>query len=87
VLFIRAHKSFYRASYGAEQIGQMEATVREVDAYEETIAPRTLQDIKWEQVAHTHCRDLYQTLYRLLSGDGTHTNIIAIQRHVSFDAS
>jgi Family of unknown function (DUF5677) len=77
----------YRAGYGPEQIGQMETTVREVAAYEKTIAPRTLQDIKWEQVAQTHCRDLYQMIYRLLSGDGTHTNINAIQRHVSFDAN
>jgi hypothetical protein len=77
----------YRASYAPEQIARMEETVREVDDHEKKIAPRSLQDIKWEQVAHTHCRDLYQILYRLLSGDGTHTNINAIQRHLGFDAS
>jgi len=37
-----------------------------------------------EQAAK-HCKELYNLLYRLLSSDGTHTNLNAIQRFLSFD--
>jgi hypothetical protein len=77
----------YRAGHSTEQISQMEATVHDVDAREKTIAPRKFGDPNWANVASRHCKDLYQTLYRLLSADGTHTTMNAIHRHVSYDAN
>jgi hypothetical protein len=74
----------YRVSHSTDQIKQMETTIIEVDS-EETAKGRKLRDIKWEQVAAKHCKDLYNLLYRLLSSDGTHTNLNAIQRFLSFD--
>jgi hypothetical protein len=74
----------YKAHYSAEQVAQMEATVQDVDAREK-VAPRKFRDPNWADVAQKHCKDLYRTLYRLLSSDGTHTTINAIHRHVSYD--
>jgi len=77
----------YRAGHSPEQIAQMEATVQDVDAREKIVAPRKFGDPNWADVASKHCKDLYQTLYRLLSADGTHTTINAIHRHVTYDAN
>ncbi|MCC6946411.1 MAG: hypothetical protein IT539_01455 [Bradyrhizobiaceae bacterium] len=77
----------YRASHSPQQIAEMEATIRDVDAREKTVAPRKFKDPNWSEIAETHCKDLYQTLYRLLSGDGTHTTLNAIHRHVEYDAN
>lgn len=71
------------ACYSAEELAQMRATVREVDALR---AGRGLDAIKWDQVAKL-CPDLYRLLYRPLSMDGTHTNLDAIQRFMEVDAS
>ncbi len=76
----------YRASYSQQQIAEMQATVQDVDAREKAIAPRKFGDPNWNDVALKHCKDLYQTLYRLLSADGTHTTISAIHRHVAYDS-
>jgi hypothetical protein len=77
----------YKAHYSAEQIVQMEATVQDVVAREKTIAPWKFRDPNWADVARKHCKDLYETLYRLPSSDGTHTTINAIHRHVGYDDS
>jgi Family of unknown function (DUF5677) len=77
----------YRANYSPQQIADMEATVQDVDARENAVAPRKFGDPNWADVALKHCKDLYQTLYRLLSADGTHTTINAIHRHVAYDAN
>jgi hypothetical protein len=74
----------YKASHSAEQIKQMEETINEIDSIE-AAKGGNLRDIKWDQVATKHCKDLYDLLYRLLSSDGTHTNLNAIQRFLSFD--
>jgi Family of unknown function (DUF5677) len=79
--------SVYRATYSPGQIAEMEATVRDVDAREKAVAPLKFGDPNWSNVAQIHCKDLYQTLYRLLSSDGTHTTINAIHRHVGYDAN
>jgi len=76
----------YRALYQPEQIAEMEATVREVDAMEAE-AQKKLGDINWCDVALKHCKDLYQLLYRPLSSDGTHTTIDAVHRHIVYDAN
>jgi len=76
----------YRASYSSEQISQLEATVIDVDSRERGVSPRKFGDPNWADVAARHCKDLYQTIYRLLSADGTHTTINAIHRHVGYDA-
>jgi hypothetical protein len=77
----------YRAHYSPQQVAEMEATVQDVDAREIAVAPRKFGDPNWADVARKHCKDLYQTLYRLLSPDGTHTTINAIHRHVGYDAN
>jgi len=77
----------YRAYYSPQQIAEMEATVQDVDTREKAIAPRIFCDPNWADVAVKHCKDLYQTLYRLFSSDGTHTTINAIHRHVGYDAN
>jgi hypothetical protein len=74
----------YRTDHSPDQVAQMEATIKDVDAREKAIAPRKFGDPNWIDVASKHFKDLYQTLYRLLSADGTHTTINAIHRHVSF---
>ncbi len=74
----------YRATYSPEEIAAMEATVREVDAREATGSE--IRDITWGDVAAKHCKDLYNTLYRLLSSDGTHTTINSIHRAAVYDA-
>jgi hypothetical protein len=77
----------YRANYSPQQVADMEATVQDVNARENDVAPRKFGDPNWADVALRHCKDLYQTLYRLLSADGTHTTINAIHRHVAYDAN
>jgi hypothetical protein len=76
----------YRAGHLPEQIAQMETTVQDVDAREKAVAPRKFGDPNWAVVASKHCKELYQTLYRL-SADGTHTTINAIHRHVADDTN
>ena len=75
----------YSSFYAPAEIAQMQATVSEIDA-EEAAAGKKLGDINWADVAVKHCKDLY-LLYRQLSGDGTHTNINAVHRHMEFDAA
>jgi len=77
----------YRAVYASQQIAEMIATVNDVDARENAVAPRKFRDPNWADIGQKHCKDLYQTLYRLLSADGTHTTINAIHRHVAYDAN
>ena len=77
----------YKAQCSLERVAQMEATVQDVNAREKAVAPRKFCDPNWADVANKHCKDLYQTLYRLLSSDGTHTTINAIHRHVGYDAN
>jgi len=74
----------FAAFYYPEQLRQMRATVREVDALK---AGPGLTGIIWEQVAAKCCPDLYNLLYRPLSADGTHTNPDTIQRHMRVDAA
>lgn len=74
----------YRAMCSATQVAEMETTVKLVDAMEKA-AGRNLADITWANVAQKHCKDLYELLYRLLSSDGTHTNIDSIHRILDYD--
>lgn len=76
----------YKALHSPDEIRQMEDTIREVDAIEAS-ERRKLHDIKWDQVAAKHCETLYDLLYRLLSNDGTHVNLTAVQRFLTFDTS
>ena len=55
----------YKAAHSADEIKQMEDTIREVDSIEASKG-RKLHDIKWDQVAAKYCKDLYDLLYRLL---------------------
>lgn len=69
----------YAATCSAEQIAEMNATIAQVDAME-AAKLKKLQDITWANVGGKYCKDLYELLYRLLSADGTHTTIDAINR-------
>jgi Family of unknown function (DUF5677) len=75
----------YKSSYSVEQIADMNAAIERADKAEAELG-RKLVDIRWEQVAHKHCNDLYQLLYRPLSSAGTHTTLESIYRYVSHDA-
>jgi Family of unknown function (DUF5677) len=75
----------YRAFYSPEQITQMEATVKEVDALNANPTTR-LMEINWADVAKRHCPDLYELLYRLLSTNSTHTNIDTANNQFEVDS-
>ncbi len=75
----------YLALNTPEQIAQMKETVQDVNAREAAGEP--VKPIKWEQVAGKPGKDLYNTLYRLLSSDGTHTTINALHREMEYDAA
>ena len=73
----------YAATYPAEKIAEMNATIAQVDAMEAAklkASNRKLQDITWANVGTKYAKDLYELLYRLLSADGTHTTLDAINR-------
>ncbi|MDE2228169.1 MAG: hypothetical protein KGL11_03900 [Alphaproteobacteria bacterium] len=72
----------YRPTFSQAEIDAMEATVRDIDA--KAAAGAKIADINWADVAGVYCKDLYSTLYRLLSNDGTHTNINAIHREIIY---
>lgn len=74
----------YRATYAADQIAEMETTINEVEALKADPATKP-KEIKWADVAQKHCPDLYQLLYRLLSTNGTHTNIDAVHGQLETD--
>lgn len=74
----------YTSVYEAAQIAQLQATVNQVGDMESARGSK-LKDIIWANVAAKHCPSLYDTLYRLHSTDGTHTNVTAIHREVEFD--
>jgi Family of unknown function (DUF5677) len=74
----------YKPTYSPEQIDEMQATITQIDAIEAGRSGK-LFDINWADVAIKHCRDLYDLLYRLLSSDGTHTNINSIHRCMIYD--
>jgi hypothetical protein len=76
----------YRAIYSAKQIAEMERTIKDVDAIE-AAAGRKLLDVTWSTVAAKHCKDSYDTLYRVLSSDGTHTTSDSINRMFDNDPS
>ena len=64
----------YAATYSAEKLAEMNATIAQVDAME------AAKLIAWANVGGKYCKDLYELLYRLLSADGTHTTLDAINR-------
>lgn len=75
----------YKQRHGAADIAAMERTVQEITGLER--AGAKIRDINWADEALKHCPDLYNLLYRLLSSDGTHTNINAIHRMIEYDAA
>lgn len=73
----------YRSTCSPVKIAEMEQTVVEVNV--KKAAGEKIKPINWEDVARKHhCKDLYGLLYRLLSSDGTHTNIHALHREVVY---
>lgn len=69
----------YRAEITSE-ITRLEARVAELTALKKA-KPEECKRINWADVANKYgCQDLYSTLYRLMSADGTHVTINAIAR-------
>jgi hypothetical protein len=69
----------YRTHYSSKQIAEMKATLAENAElkYQSNKAPKA---IKWAEVADKYCKDLYHTLYRVMSEDGVHTTLTALNR-------
>ncbi|NWG52863.1 MAG: hypothetical protein HXY28_04010 [Hydrogenophilaceae bacterium] len=70
------NKPDIRAEVSAEDIALLEATRDQLMA----MPKEERSSIIWDQVAQKHCPDLYDTLYRLLSMDGTHINAGSLAR-------
>jgi hypothetical protein len=69
----------YRAEIASE-ITRLEARVAELVALKKA-KPEECKRVTWADVAHKYgCQDLYSTLYRLMSADGTHVTVNAIAR-------
>ncbi|MEQ1771297.1 MAG: DUF5677 domain-containing protein, partial [Devosia sp.] len=69
----------YRAEIPTE-IARLEALVVELEALKKS-KPEECKRVNWAGVAHKYgCQDLYGTLYRMMSADGTHVTINAIAR-------
>ena len=79
-------ESIFTASYGKLEVAQMKATVAEAKALLDQRGKKSgWRPIIWEQIAAKQCPKLYTLLYRPLSSDGTHTNLDAVNRHVTTD--
>ena len=76
----------YRATCSSEDVAKMEATVVSIEALRGQ-PDKEPKNINWADVAEKHCKDLYHTLYRLLSADGVHTTVYALDRHIEVDAT
>jgi hypothetical protein len=70
------NKPDLRSEVSAEDIALLEATRDRIMA----MPKEERSAIIWDQVAQKHCPDLYDTLYRLLSMDGTHINAGSLAR-------
>jgi len=75
----------YKDRYSPDDIKKMEQTIKSLEAVDKssTRAPRA---INWKEVADRYCKDLYMTLYRLLSSDGTHATIDVMDRYFEVGA-
>jgi Family of unknown function (DUF5677) len=77
----------YRSRHGSAEIAKLEATIQEIERIDKT-APRAPKVINWKSVADKFgSKDLYLSLYRLFSSDGTHTTIDVMNRYVETDAA
>jgi len=61
--------------------------VDEMDTAKLKSSNRQLRDITWANVGNKYNKNLYEALYRILSGDGTHTTIDAIDRMFDYHPS
>jgi hypothetical protein len=74
----------YKALHSPDQVKILEETVRNIEAIDKK-SPRAPTTINWKSVADKYCKDLYTTLYRLLSSDGTHTTADLMNRYFEAD--
>ncbi len=74
----------YKKFFSENEITKMERTTRNITELEKA-REGNLRRINWADEASKYCKDLYNLLYRLLSSNGTHTNITTISRFLSFD--
>ena len=77
----------FRADLSPAEIIEMEKANSEAGAREVANGGKELTDIKWEQVAEKHCKELYHLLYRSLSSDGTHATINVLERFLVVDGA
>jgi hypothetical protein len=70
----------YKGRYSPDEINKMKQSIKSYEAIDKS-STRAPKAINWKDVADRYCKDLYMTLYRLLSSDGTHaTTWIDISR-------
>jgi hypothetical protein len=76
----------YRDCLSQDEVAKAEVLAAEVEALKghPEKAPKA---INWADVANKHCKDLYHVLYRMLSADGTHATVVALDRYVEADAN
>ena len=83
--FARVMLDKFQANLSPAEIVAMNKEIAEAITREALNGHKELTDIKWEQVAEKHCRDLYHLLYRSLSSDGTHATLDALERFLVVD--
>jgi Family of unknown function (DUF5677) len=72
-----------RQFFTSEQINNLKQTVAEIRSKYSGSGPRR---IKWAQAAiNAKMTALYDTIYRMTSGDASHTRVDALDRHVEPD--
>lgn len=81
----RIYLDKFRSEFTAEEIVGLEKAIADAGALEISKGGKELTDIKWEQVAEKHCKELYHLLYRALSSDGTHATINVLERFLLVD--
>ncbi|MGA8660389.1 MAG: DUF5677 domain-containing protein [Chthoniobacterales bacterium] len=69
-----------RQELTSEQVNNLQQVVAEVTAQYQRPRP---QGIIWEQAArNAKMTALYDTIYRMTSGDAAHTTVLALDRHI-----
>lgn len=77
------HNQTIKQDLTPDEIDKLEHVVTEGEQH-----PRSIKPINWKQVAeNAKLSDLYDTVYRMASADGTHTTIKALlDRHAHVDS-
>lgn len=71
-----------RAAFPPDQVAKLRELVSRIKA-----SGSLPKRINWEQLAKDRFKDLYNLVYRYLSGDGVHVNVNVLNRHARVDAN